>query len=118
MDFSVITLYSNEVPNMPNLEAIDTEVLQSKIIVQLQQNKYAFVSEQPGITAPIEGYKTSLQQSEIVLHACLRENNSPAEPDTVNELLLEHIAHNKLKIVEAIRHVDGPFTRIVANLDS
>lgn len=118
MDYKVITLYSNEVPDIPNLEAIDTELLQNKIIAQLQQDKYAFVSEHPGITAPIEGYKTPLQHSEIVLHACLLDSHSRAEPDTVNALLLEHIAHNKLKVTEAVRHVDGSFTRIIANLDS
>ena len=118
MDNQVITIYSDEIPDLPNLESIDAEQLLREIIAQLERGKYKFVIRKPGAILPIQGYKTPLQQSEIILHACLRESSTSTKADGINEIVLEHIKNHKLRIVDAVRHVHGPFTRIVANLDS
>lgn len=116
MDSTVITAYSQEIPQIPNLEAIDAELLLENIIIQLRQDQYNLSVNQHSISSPIEGYKTPLDKSEIILYVNLHDNEITREGIS-NELLAEYIISNKIKVVEAVRHASGRFTRLVANLD-
>ncbi|PZR22603.1 MAG: hypothetical protein DI539_05110 [Flavobacterium psychrophilum] len=117
MDSNVITAFSEEIPDFPNLEAIDGELLLEHIISHLGQDKFALFKHHYGIASPIEGYKKPLDKSELILHINLHDKEIAMEGIS-NELLANYIRHNKIKVVEAVRHASGPFTRIVANLDS
>lgn len=116
---SVITIKSNEVPDIPHLKPIDVEQLLKKVISQLYSDKYHFVAQKTGNLEPLEVHKTPLNHSEIVLHICLREDNLDFNNNgNINKKTAELIAANKLKIVRAVRHAFGKYMRIVANIDS
>ena len=57
MNNIVITIRSSEIPDIPNLEAIDSEKLLKDIISQLSSGKYQIIGQEPGPLVPIEGYK-------------------------------------------------------------
>jgi len=111
----IITLQSGDVPGMPNLEALDSESLLDKIIDRLNSGAFKFIDSHPGTLSPIEGYKTPLTSSELVVHLCLKD--APTDSgDSPQQFLQEYIADNKLKVVQAVRHTHGIHTRIVANV--
>lgn len=112
----IITIQSTDVPYLPNLEAIDSEALLTKILQQLSDNKYRHIDTRPGQPGPIEGYKTPLRNSEIIVHIYLSKGSCPVKSD-INVLLHEYIVSNKLSIVQAVRHTYGEYTRIVAVID-
>ena len=111
----IITIHCTEIPDMPNLEALDSEKLLQEILQQLGENKYRHIDTRPGALAPIEGYKTPLGSSEVVVHIGLRQGFDQAGPN-LNAGLRDFIIDNKLKIIQAVRHTDGKYTRIVANI--
>jgi hypothetical protein len=112
----IITIQCTDTPDMPNLEAIDSERLLKDILQQLGDNKYRLIDKQPGTLGPIEGYKTPIAYSEVVVHIGLRQNYDQTGPN-LNAGLRDYIIDNKLKITQAVRHTDEKHTRIVANVE-
>lgn len=119
MENTVVTVKSNEVPEIRSLEAIDGEELLKKVLRQLSHGEFGFIAQRPGAIEPIEGYKTPLQASEIVLHISINEDeNYDLTAENSNEFLLGYIQEHKLAVAQAVRHADGPYTRIVATIDA
>lgn len=119
MEHTILTIKSREVPEISHLEAIDSQALLEAVKSQLLAGKYDFIAQQPGNLLPIEGYKTPLENSEIVLHICLRENNDNGfGTENMNEYLHRYIESKTLRITQAVRHAHGKHCRIVANIDS
>ena len=56
--FNMACKRSSEIPDIPNLEAIDSEKLLKDIISQLSSGKYQIIVQEPGPLVPIKGYKT------------------------------------------------------------
>lgn len=118
MNYSIITIKSNEVPDLPHLKPINVEELLKEIVNQLLSDKYEFIDQKLGTIKPIEGHKTPLDTSETILHICIRESNHDFTNSDINKSMGELIVNNKLKIVQAVRHPYGKYMRIVANLDA